>query len=58
MFGVKLPEALHPTIFNGPQRLRALAAWRLALERPGAVFAYEATVARQFFWLEQLGART
>jgi uncharacterized protein (TIGR02270 family) len=55
MWGAPLPEALRSTIANAPQRLRALAAWRLALERPGAAFAYEAPVARQFHWLAQLG---
>lgn len=58
MFGAPLPGALRSTVVQGPQRLRALAAWRLALERPGAVFAYEAPVARQFQWLARLGADT
>jgi uncharacterized protein (TIGR02270 family) len=55
MWGAPLPDALRSTIVSGPQRLRAFAAWRLALTRPGAVFAYEAPVARQLHWLAQLG---
>lgn len=55
MWGAAVPDALRSTIVSGPQRLRALAAWRLALTRPGAVFAYEAPVARQLHWLAQLG---
>lgn len=54
MFGVPVPEALRHALLAGPQRLRALAAWRLALLRPGAVFAYDAPGARQRRWLAQL----
>jgi uncharacterized protein (TIGR02270 family) len=55
MYGAALPDALRPTVLAGPQRLRALAAWLLALTRPGAVFAYDAPVTRQRRWLAQLG---
>ncbi|PRQ05886.1 hypothetical protein ENSA5_00370 [Enhygromyxa salina] len=56
MFGRPLPDALRLTLIAGPQRLRALAAWRLGLLRPGAIFAYDAPVARQRRWLTHLRA--
>lgn len=56
MFGEPMPGALRPSLFGlAPQRVRALAAWRLALIRPGAVFAYDAPAVRQRRWLAQLG---
>lgn len=42
---------LHHALREGPQRLRAAAAWRLAIARPGPVFPYDAPAERQRAYL-------
>lgn len=56
LFGATLPGALRSAIVHAPQRVRALAAWRLGLTRPGAIFALDAPAWRQLQWLTRLGA--